>query len=71
MFRELKLLKKSKSNNHMYLKEKKICLAINNKYDYIAVTNPNALLAKFLWNHDDDKFSVDCFCNFQTDKKLK
>ena len=55
----------------MYLKEKKIGLAINNKYDYIAVTNPNALLAKFLWNHDDDRFSVDCFCNFQTDKKLK
>ena len=41
----------------------------SSKYHYIAVTKQNALLAKFLSNHDEDRFSSNCFCNFQTDKK--
>ena len=39
----------------------------SNKYHYIAVTKPNALLAKFLSNH----VCLNFFCNFWTDEMLK
>ena len=37
----------------------------------MAVTKPNNLLANFLSKRDNDKFSLNCFCNFQTDEKIK
>ena len=42
----------------------------NTKYHSIAVTKPNALLAKLLSNHDWDRFCLNCFYNFQMDAKL-
>ena len=42
-----------------------------NKYHYIAVAKPNALLAKFLSNYGKDRFFVNCFCNFQIEEILK
>ena len=35
------------------------------------VTKPNPFLAKFLLNHGTPRFCLNCFCNFQTDEKLK
>ena len=43
----------------------------NSKYHYLAVTESNALLAKFLWKRDRDRFYLNCFSNFQSHKKLK
>lgn len=45
-------------------KECAYCFMNNNKYHYIAVINPNALLATFSSKHDVDIFF------FQTDEKL-
>ena len=47
------------------------CFMNNSKYNYIAVTKPNALLATFLSKHDRDRFCLNCFGNFQTDEKLE
>ena len=43
----------------------------NNKYHHIAATKPNVLLAKFLSNHEGDRFRLNCCFNFQTDELLK
>ena len=42
----------------------------NKKHHVIAIAKANALLAKFLSNHDADRFFSNCICNFQTDKIL-
>ena len=41
------------------------------KYHYVAGTKPKALLTKFLSNLDKDRFWLNDFNNFETDKKLK
>ena len=43
----------------------------NKKYHYIAATKPNALLAKFLSNHDGDKFCLNYFVNFENEELIK
>ena len=42
----------------------------NSKYHYVSVTKPNALLPKFLSNHDRYR-CLKFFYNFQTDEILK
>lgn len=41
------------------------------KYHYVAGTKPKVLLTKFLSNLDKDRFWLNDFNNFETDKKLK
>ena len=43
----------------------------NSKYHYIALTKSNALLDKYLSKRDRDRLYLNCFSNFQSDKKLK
>ena len=47
------------------------CFRNNSKYNYIAVTKPNTLLATSISKHDRDRFCLNCFDNFQTDEKLE
>lgn len=42
----------------------------NKKHQFIAIAKAKALLAKFLSNHDADRFFSNYICNFQTDKIL-
>ena len=41
------------------------------KYHYVAGAKPKALLTKFLSKLDKDRFWLNYFNNFETDKKLK
>ena len=43
----------------------------NRKYHYLPVAKPNALLAKFLSKRDGDRYCLNYFSNFETDKKRK
>ena len=38
---------------------------------FVAITTPNALLAKFLSNCDSNKFCLRCFNNFQNEELHK
>ena len=43
----------------------------NSNYHYIAVTKLNALLVKVSSHHDKDRFCLNWFYKFQTDRNLK
>ena len=50
-------------------KEHEYYIMNNSKYHLIAKTKPSSLLAKFIVNHDKDRFCLICLCNFQTNKQ--